>query len=145
MLVIRLFRVGKKHQPLFKIVVTDKKNSARGGRSTEEVGFWDPVKKTRTFKKERVLYWLSKGAQPSDTVHNMLVAEKIIEAKKTPVHKKSKKPAPLSGASAKLSLEPASETPATPAPIKVETEAPSIAPEASVVDPVRSSAEIGEV
>ncbi len=128
MLMIRLLRVGKKHQPLFKIVVTDKRNSARGGRSTEEVGFWDPVKKTRTFKKERVLHWLSKGAQPSDTVHNMLVAEKIIEAKKTPVHKKSKK-------------KPATETPplsgaavATPAPIKDEAEAPSIAPEASVVD-----------
>ncbi|MEK7482504.1 MAG: 30S ribosomal protein S16 [Patescibacteria group bacterium] len=128
MLMIRLLRVGKKHQPLFKIVVTDKRNSARGGRSNEEVGFWDPVKKTRTLKKERILHWLSKGAQPSDTVHNMLVAEKIIEAKKTPVHKKSKKKPstetpPLSGATA-----------ATPAPIKVEAETPTAPPETGEVD-----------
>lgn len=91
MLVIRLLRVGKKHQPVFKIVVTDKRNAPRGGRTTEEVGLWNPLQKTRVLKKERIQYWISKGAKPSDTVHNMLVEEKIIEAKKIAVQKKSKK------------------------------------------------------
>lgn len=93
MLVIRLFRVGKKNQPAFKIVVTDKKNSSTRGRFVEEVGFYNPLTKLRNLKGDRVKYWMSVGAKPSETVHNMLVSEKIIEEPKTPKHKKSKKPA----------------------------------------------------
>ncbi len=91
MLVIRLFRVGKKGQPFFKIVVTDKRKPPRAGRFVEQVGFYNPLTKERTLKQERVKYWLSVGAKPSDTVYNLLVFEKIIEGKKIAVHKKSKK------------------------------------------------------
>jgi len=91
MLVIRLFRIGKKNQPSFKIVVTDKKNPPRGGRFVEEVGFYNPVTKEKVLKKERLQYWLGQGVQPSDTVHNLLVKEGILQGKKIPVHKKSKK------------------------------------------------------
>jgi len=56
----------------------------------EEVGFSDPVKKKRILKAERIKYWISKGAQPSDSLHNLLITEKIIEGKKIPVHKKAK-------------------------------------------------------
>jgi len=91
MLVIRLLRTGKKNQPSFKIVVTDKKNPPRGGRFVEEVGSYNPIIKAKVLKKERIQYWLSQGAQPSDTVHNLLVKEGILEGKKIPVHKKSKK------------------------------------------------------
>jgi len=98
MLVIRLFRVGKKNQPSFKIVVTDKRKPPRGGRFVEELGFYNPVKKEKVLKPERIKYWLSAGAKPSDTVYNLLVSEKIIEGKKIDVHKKAKakaeKPAP---------------------------------------------------
>lgn len=90
MLVIRLFRVGKKNQPSFKIVVTDKRNPPRGGRFVEEVGFWNPLTKEKTFDAKRIKYWLSKGVQPSKTIHNFLVAEKMIEEKKIPKHKKPK-------------------------------------------------------
>ena len=90
MLVIRYFRIGKKNQPYFKIVVTDKRRPTRGGRFVEEVGFSDPVKKKRTLKADRIKYWISKGAQPSDSIHNLLISEKIIEGKKIPVHKKAK-------------------------------------------------------
>jgi len=90
MLAIRLFRVGKKNQPSFKIVVTDKRNPPRAGRFIEEVGFWNPLTKEKVLKKERILYWLSVGAKPSATVFNLLVSEKIIEGKKIAVHKKSK-------------------------------------------------------
>jgi small subunit ribosomal protein S16 len=90
MLAMRFFRVGKKNQPAFKIVVTDKKNPPRGGRFVEEVGFWNPITKERVLRKERIKYWLSVGVQPSESVHNLLVSEKIIEGKKIPVHKKKK-------------------------------------------------------
>lgn len=91
MLVIRFFRVGKKNQPLFKIIVTNKKRSSRAGRFVEEVGFYNPLKKEKVLKQDRIRYWLSVGAKPSNTVYNLLVSEKVIEGKKIPVHKKSKK------------------------------------------------------
>jgi len=91
MLVIRLFRVGKKNQPSFKIVVTDKRSKPRAGRFIEEVGFWNPLTKEKILSGERIKYWLSVGAKPSPTVHNLLVSEKIIEGKKISVHKKAKK------------------------------------------------------
>lgn len=91
MLVIRLLRTGKKNQPSFKIVVTDKKNPPRGGRFVESVGFYNPLTKEKVLKADRIKYWLSVGAKPSDTVYNLLVREKVIEGGKIPVHKKSKK------------------------------------------------------
>jgi len=91
MLIIRLFRIGKKNQPSFKIVVTDKKNPSRGGRFVEEVGFYNPLSKEKVLRKERVQYWLGQGVKPSPTVHNLLVKEGILTGKKIPKHKKSKK------------------------------------------------------
>jgi len=91
MLVIRFLRVGKKNQPSFKIVVTDKRRPPRGGRFVEELGFYNPLKKEKVLKPERIKYWLSKGAKPSDTVYNLLISEKIIEGKKIALHKKPKK------------------------------------------------------
>jgi small subunit ribosomal protein S16 len=90
MLKIRLFRVGKKNQPSFKIVITDKRKPPRGGRFVEEVGSWNPLTKEKILKAERIKYWLSVGAKPSDSVYNLLVKEKICEGKKIPVHKKKK-------------------------------------------------------
>jgi small subunit ribosomal protein S16 len=94
MLAIRLFRTGKKNQPMFKIVVTDRKRSSKRGRFVEEVGFYNPVSKEKNLKKERIKYWISVGAKPSDTIFNMLISEKVIEGKKIDLHKKSKKEAP---------------------------------------------------
>jgi len=91
MLVIRFLRVGKKNQPSFKIVVTDKRRPPRSGRFVEEVGFYNPLTKEKVLKKERIKYWMSVGAKPSNTVYNLLVKEKILEGKKVPVHKKAKK------------------------------------------------------
>ena len=90
MLVIRLFRVGKKNQPSYKIVVTDKRRPPRGGRFLEQVGFYNPLTKEKILKADRIKYWFSVGAKPSATVYNLLVSAKIIEGKKTPKHKESK-------------------------------------------------------
>ncbi|RLC33596.1 MAG: 30S ribosomal protein S16 [Candidatus Nealsonbacteria bacterium] len=90
MLVIRLLRIGKKNQPSFKIVVTRKENPPRGGRFVEQVGFYNPLTKEKLLKKDRIQYWLSKGAQLSHTVYNLLVEEKVLQGSKIAVHKKAK-------------------------------------------------------
>jgi len=91
MLTIRFFRVGKKNQPSFKIVVTDKRNAPRAGRFVEEVGFWNPITKEKILKPERIKYWLSVGAKPSASIFNLLIKEKITEGKKIPKHNVPKK------------------------------------------------------
>ena len=91
MLTIRLTRKGKKNQPFFRVVVIDKRRSAKGGRAVEILGYVDPLTKRKSLKKERILYWIKNGAQPSDTMHNLLVSEKIIDAPKIKIFNISKK------------------------------------------------------
>ncbi len=86
MIIIRLFRIGKKKQPAYKIVVTDKKNPPSGGRFVDEVGFYNPITKEKSINGEKVKYWLSKGASVSDTVHNFLLKEGVIDGKKRGKH-----------------------------------------------------------
>ena len=95
MLVIRLFRTGKKKQPSYKVVVTDRNNPPQGGKFVEQVGFYNPLTKEKTFKSERIQYWMSVGAQPSDTAYNLFINENIIKGdKKKIVYKKRKKAVP---------------------------------------------------
>ncbi|HSH96205.1 MAG TPA: 30S ribosomal protein S16 [Roseimicrobium sp.] len=70
---IRLKRVGAKNNPVFRIVVADGR-SPRDGKFIEEIGTYSPLKKdsTPTLNVERADYWISKGAQPSDTVASFL-------------------------------------------------------------------------
>ncbi|MBU4347945.1 30S ribosomal protein S16 [Patescibacteria group bacterium] len=90
MLMIRLQRKGKKHQPYYRLVVGEKRSKILGEQA-ESLGWYDPKSREKNFKKERVLYWLGVGAKASPTVHNLLVDAEIVSAKKIPVHKKSKK------------------------------------------------------
>ena len=91
MLVIRLQRVGRKNDPSFRLVVTDKRRAAKAGRSVELLGSYNPRQKTSAFKEDRIKYWISVGAKPSDSAHNLFVSKKIIEGKKIDVSAKSKK------------------------------------------------------
>jgi small subunit ribosomal protein S16 len=70
---IRMKRVGAKNAPVFRIVVADSR-SPRDGKFIEELGTYQPLKKGENFKVdlERAKYWLSKGAQPSDTVASFI-------------------------------------------------------------------------
>jgi len=70
---IRLKRVGTKNQPAFRVVVADGR-SPRDGRFIEEIGTYLPLKADTNFtiNLERVEYWVSKGAQPSDTVASFI-------------------------------------------------------------------------
>src|SRR3989344_1146621 len=87
MLMIRLQRVGKIHTATFRVVVTEKTAGPRR-QYLELVGTLDRKTKKLNLNKERILYWISKGAQPSDTVHNLLVAQGIMTGAKIAVHKK---------------------------------------------------------
>jgi small subunit ribosomal protein S16 len=88
MLKIRLIKTGRKNQPFYRIVVTDSRNAPQGGRAKEKVGFLNPFTKEKGIDEERIKYWLSVGAQPSDRVHNILVEEGIITGQKINVLKK---------------------------------------------------------
>jgi small subunit ribosomal protein S16 len=70
---IRMKRVGAKNAPVFRIVVADSR-SPRDGKFIEEIGTYQPLKKGDNFVMdlERVKYWVSKGAQPSDTVASFI-------------------------------------------------------------------------
>jgi small subunit ribosomal protein S16 len=84
MLKIRLQRVGRKHEPSFRLVLTDSKNGPKSGKYQEVLGWYDVRRenKAEQINTERVKYWMSKGAQVSETVHNFLVEKKVIEGKK---------------------------------------------------------------
>ena len=88
MLVIRLQKVGKKHTMTFRVVVTQKTAAAKR-KYLELLGNINRKTKAVNLNKERILYWISKGAQPSDTAHNLLISQRIISGKKLPVHKKA--------------------------------------------------------
>ncbi len=92
MVSIRLKPVGKKHQISFRIVVAHKR-SKQTGRFIEDLGWYNPHTDKSFVKEERAKYWLSVGAQPTDTVFNIFVDHKIVEGPKKPKHKKSKKQA----------------------------------------------------
>jgi small subunit ribosomal protein S16 len=70
---LRLRRMGKKKQPIYKVVAADSR-SPRDGKFLEAVGIYNPLTKPHTvdLKEERVFYWLDKGAQPTDTVKSLL-------------------------------------------------------------------------
>ncbi len=91
MLRIRFLRRGRKKQPFYRIVVTNKNNPPKSGRFVEDVGFYNPLTKECEIKKERVLHWREKGAQISDTVKNLFIKKGIIEGKKVNVVSFSKK------------------------------------------------------
>jgi small subunit ribosomal protein S16 len=77
---IRLMRTGKKKQPSYRVVVKEGR-SPRGGEYIEQVGFYDPLSDPAEvrFEKERIEYWLSVGAQPTDTVKKLLAKHAGIE------------------------------------------------------------------
>lgn len=73
MLMIRLARFGARKKPFYRVVVIDKER-ARNGRSVEVVGTYNPRTNPATvdFKRDRIDYWVSKGAQLSERVEKLL-------------------------------------------------------------------------
>ena len=117
---IRLRREGALNRPYFKVVVTDKR-SPRDGKFIEIVGTYDPKKPglNSTLKLDRIEHWISKGAQPSDTVRSLIKKTKNPEAaaKKDAAAAAKKAAAATKPAPAPVATEPeATSAPATPEP-----------------------------
>ncbi len=93
MFTLRFQRQGKKKDFVFRVVATDSHWSSTSGKAKEILGWWNPRRDTFELKKERILYWIQEGAQPSDSCYNLLIRAKIIEGKKRPIaiHKKKSK------------------------------------------------------
>ena len=81
---IRLQRVGRKHEPTFRLVLTDSKNGPKSGKYVEVLGSYDPRRenKTEQFNVDKIKARIAEGARLSDTVHNFLLSKKIITGKK---------------------------------------------------------------
>jgi len=82
MLMMRLQRVGRKNDPAFRIVVTDKRTGVNSDRHVDRLGSYNPKLNHIQLDAEKAKEWLSKGVQPSDTMHNILVSQKVIDGKK---------------------------------------------------------------
>ena len=85
MLMMRLQRVGRKNDPSFRIVVTDKRTGPKSDKHVDRLGSYHPRQNRVQLDPEKAKDWLSKGVQPSDTVHNILVSQKVITGKKVNV------------------------------------------------------------
>ena len=85
MLKIRLARIGRKNDPTFRVVVTEHTRGPKSGKHVEILGNYNPKTDTIALEGERILHWISNGAQVSDTVHNLLVGQGIISGKKVNV------------------------------------------------------------
>ncbi len=74
MLAIKLRNVGKKHQRSFRVVVQEK-HSKLQGKFVEDLGWWNPHTNKTDLKTDRAAYWIKAGAQPSQTVRQLLKKE----------------------------------------------------------------------
>jgi small subunit ribosomal protein S16 len=138
MLKIRMSRGGAKKRPFYKIVIADSRRP-RDGKFIEKVGFFNPLlpkdKKERlNLDTDRIKYWLSQGAQPSDRVARFLGQENIIPMpaqKNNPIKAKPKKKAQeklKAAEEAKKAAEAAAAAPAAESPAAEETPAVEAAP-----------------
>ena len=82
MLKIRLQRVGKINSPSYRIILTEHARGPKTGNFLELLGTYNPTTKDRSLDTDRIKYWISVGAQPSATMHNMLISAGITTGKK---------------------------------------------------------------
>lgn len=95
---IRLRRLGRKKQPVYRMVVATE-TSPRDGKVVEEIGFYDPLQEPAVFnyKEDRVKFWLGSGAQPTEAVERLLATVGLFE--------KNKRKSPFQGLSKKQRKE----------------------------------------
>ncbi|MBV9349666.1 MAG: 30S ribosomal protein S16 [Patescibacteria group bacterium] len=87
MLAIRFQRTGRKNDPSFRIIVSEKTRHPKAGNPLQVIGSYNPKTKHTVIDKESVKHWLSKGAKASGTVHNLLIRQGVVEGKKVNVVK----------------------------------------------------------
>jgi len=138
MLKIRLARVGKKKSPSYRFVVSESSKDTYG-KSVEIVGHYNPFTKVCEVSKDRILYWISKGAQPSATVYNMLLDQNVIVGKKVKASKGKKKNEPAITATSNKPTEVATPVVEQPAPTESPATKPAEAPVTELIEKPKST------
>ncbi len=140
MLMMRLKRVGRKNNPSYRIVVVDKRTSVKSNKTVDLLGSYDPKLGRISINGDKVKHWLAHGVQPSDTVFNMLVSQKIVEGKKknalpkkSPIIDEAKLKAEAEAKAAAEKAEAEAKAAAEAAKKAEEEAATASAPEADVV------------
>ncbi|MDP2665566.1 MAG: 30S ribosomal protein S16 [bacterium] len=82
MLMIRFQRIGRTNDPAFRIVVIEKERAAKAGNIVELLGTYNPRSKALTLNEEQVKHWIAMGAQPTGSIHNLLINKGVIQGKK---------------------------------------------------------------
>ena len=82
MLMIRFQRIGRTNAPAFRIVVLEKERAAKAGNIVELLGTYNPRSKALTLDEAQVKAWIAKGAQPTDSIKNLLINKGVITGKK---------------------------------------------------------------
>lgn len=129
MLTIRLQRRGRKNDPSFRVLVLDSKQGPKTGKYLEMVGSYDARTNRVELQGERIKHWMSNGAQVSDTVHNLLISNGIIEGKKRNVLPKktvAKVEAPVVEETPAATTEETASVAEAPAESPVAEEAPAV-------------------
>lgn len=132
MLKIRLQRVGRINMPAYRVIVAEHTRGPKTGNFVEVVGTYNPKSKERALKEDRIKYWISVGAKPSATMHNMLISAGVITGKKInvlPAFKAPEKPAeeavPVATATAAEAPAVEAEAPAEETPSETASETPA--------------------
>ncbi|MFA6194900.1 MAG: 30S ribosomal protein S16 [Patescibacteria group bacterium] len=132
MLAIKLAKTGKTNKKMFRVIISEKGRDPYGD-VLEILGSYNPHSKELAVKADRVKYWLSKGAQMTATINNLLIEKKIIEGEKATASKAKKTSEKRLGqikakADKKTAREaaPVVETPAAEAPVAEETPAEEV-------------------
>lgn len=140
MLVMRLQRVGRKNHAEFRVVLVESSRGPKTGNVVEFLGSYNPHTNAFLVKEDRVTHWISKGAQASDTLHNLLVTAGIVKGekrnvlpKKTPIRSekapeekapetKTPEATPSEASSEEVPQEDVSTESDTPQPAEEETQ-----------------------
>jgi len=85
MLMIRLQRIGRTNDPAYRISVLEKARAARAGRIVEDLGSYNPRTKALALDETRAKEWMAQGAEPTDTVRNLLIAKGVMTGKQVDV------------------------------------------------------------
>ena len=126
MLAIKLAKTGKTNKKMFRVIISEKGRDPYGD-VLEILGSYNPHSKELAVKTERIKYWISKGAQLTATVNNLLLEKKIIEGQKQTASKKGK-PSEKRVAQIKAKADKKKTAEAAPA-AAAKVEAPVVTPE----------------
>jgi small subunit ribosomal protein S16 len=139
MLMIRFQRIGRTNDPAFRIAVLEKERAAKTGNIVEHLGTYNPRSKALTLNEARVKEWMSKGAQPTDSIRNLLISKGVMEGKKVnALPKKTPQKDEAAIAAEAAAVEAAKAAAAAPAPAVVE--APTEAEVAAEAEPAAPEA-----